>query len=398
MTVEDEHPNGPTSQAAEAEVADAAIAELLRGWRAAPGPSAREVGAESLRAAQRLRSEARPPGPQLWQVTDLVVPAGPPVPVRLYRPTASPSALLVFLHGGGWTIGDLTSHDALCRTLARDADVAVLAVDHRRAPEHPWPAAVDDAVAVMRWAFARATDLVGTDVVAVGGDSSGGDLAALACLRLREAGDRTPAGQVLLYPNTDLTFSLPSVREKATGWGLDADDALWFAEQWVPDPARRSDPRVSPLLEPDLTGLPPAVVVTAEHDPLRDEGEAYATRLAEAGVPVRARRERGLVHGFLGFAPVSPAAAEAARRLAADVHALLTPDPTPQEDERERSARRGAEHEAEHVRRARGAVADGELPHRASERGRPGEHPDDGARPEQGNPHQAGRDEHRGGA
>ena len=179
-------------------------------------------------------------------------------------------------------------------------------------------------MAVTLWAFAQGPDLVGTDVVAVGGDSSGGNLAALACLRLRDLGGRVPAAQVLVYPNTDLTFSLPSVREKASGWGLDADGALWFAEQWVPDEARRSDPRVSPLLEPDLTGLPPAVVVTAEHDPLRDEGEAYAARLTEAGVPVRARRERGLVHGFLGFAPASPAAAEAARRLAADVRDVLT--------------------------------------------------------------------------
>ena len=324
MTDEEERPKGRTSQVAEAEAADVVIAELLRGWRAAPGPSARQAGVEALRAAQRRRSEARPPGPKMGRVTDLVVPADPPVPVRLYRPTASPSVLLVFFHGGGWTIGDLTSHDALCRTLARDADVAVLAVDHRRAPESPWPAAVDDAVAVTRWAFAQAPDLVGTDVVAVGGDSSGGNLAALVCLRLRDAAARVPAAQVLAYPNTDLTFSLPSVREKATGWGLDADDAVWFAEQWVPDPARRADPRVSPLHEPDLAGLPPAVVVTAEHDPLRDEGEAFAARLAQAGVPVRARREPGLVHGFLGFAASSPAAAAAARRLAVDVRALLT--------------------------------------------------------------------------
>ncbi len=319
---DDESRAGIVSPAAGA--ADAVIAELLHEWRTAPGPSARQVGVEAVRAAQRRRSDARPPGPEMWHVADLVVPAEPPVPVRLYRPTASPASLLVYLHGGGWTIGDLLSHDALCRTLARDADVAVLAVDHRRAPEHPWPAAVDDAVAVTRWAFAQARDLVGSDVVAIGGDSSGGNLAALVCLRLRDAGARCPAAQMLVYPNTDLTFALPSVREKATGWGLDADDARWFAEQWVPDPARRADPRVSPLHEPDLTGLPPAIVVTAEHDPLRDEGEAYAARLAEAGVPVGARRERGLVHGFLGFASTSPAAAEAARRLAADVRDLLT--------------------------------------------------------------------------
>jgi len=325
MPVEDDHPAEPAPVPGDLDVADAVIAEILREVRADPGPSARQLGVDDLRAGSRRRSAARPPGPDLWRVTELVVPTDPPVPVRLYVPRPSPAALLIFIHGGGWTIGDLTSHDALCRTLARDAGIAVLAVDHRRAPEAPWPAAVDDAVAVTRWAFAHAPDLVGTDVVAVGGDSSGGNLAALVCLRLRDAGGRSPAAQVLVYPNTDLTFSLPSVREKATGWGLDADTVRWFAEQWVPDAARRADPRVSPLLEPDLAGLPPAVVVTAEHDPLRDEGEAYAARLTEAGVPVRARRERGLIHGFLGYAAVSPAAAAATGRLAADIHDLLTP-------------------------------------------------------------------------
>jgi acetyl esterase/lipase len=315
----------PTPETNDLDVADDVIAEILRGVRAAPGPSVRQLGAEALRAGSRRRSAARPPGPALWRVTDLVVPADPPVPVRLYRPAPAPAALLVFIHGGGWTIGDLTSHDALCRTLARDADVAVLAVDHRRAPEAPWPAAVDDAVAVTRWALTHGPQVAGTDVVAVGGDSSGGNLAALACLRLRDDRSRLPAAQVLVYPNTDLTFSLPSVQEKATGWGLDADDARWFAEQWVPDPTLRADPRVSPLHEPDLTGLPPAIVVTAEHDPLRDEGEAYAARLAEAGVAVHARRERGLVHGFLGYAAASPAAAAATRRLTADIRDLLAP-------------------------------------------------------------------------
>lgn len=328
MAREGDDPAAPTPVTGDLDVADAVIAEILRGVRADPGPSARQVGVEALRAGSRRRSAARPPGPALWRVTDLVVPADPPVAVRLYRPAPSPAALLVFIHGGGWTIGDLTSHDALCRTLARDAGVAVLAVDHRRAPEAPWPAAVDDAVAVTRWAVEQGRAVAGTDVVVVGGDSSGGNLAALVCLRLRGTPGRAPAAQVLVYPNTDLTFSLPSVREKATGWGLDADDALWFAEQWVPDPRLRADPRVSPLREPDLTGLPPAIVVTAEHDPLRDEGEAYAARLAEAGVPVHARRERGLVHGFLGYAATSPAAAAATDRLTADIRTLLATLPT----------------------------------------------------------------------
>ena len=244
------------------------------------------------------------------------------MPVRLYRPTLQPRPLLVYCHGGGWTIGDLESHDRLCRQLARGADVAVLAIDYRRAPEHPWPAAVQDALTVLRWAR-QAPERVGTSTVGVAGDSAGGNLAALCCLSLRDAGEPQPAVQVLAYPNTDLTLSRPSVQAKGTGWGLDADNARWFAEQWVPDPAGRADPRVSPLLEPDLTGLAPAVVVTAEHDPLRDEGDAYAAALSAAGVPVTHRTEAGLIHGFLGLDLISPAASHATERLIDDVRRHL---------------------------------------------------------------------------
>ena len=296
-------------------LADEGLAAYLADVRS--GPSARSVGVAGLRAASGARE--RPAGPSLAEVVDLVVPADPPVAVRLYRPTASPRPLVVYLHGGGWTIGDLATHDGLCRTLAASADVAVLAVDYRRAPEHPWPAAVDDALAAVRWA--RTTELA--PVLGVAGDSAGGNLAALVCLRLRDAGEPQPALQVLAYPNTDLTLSQPSVETKATGWGLESDGLLWFVEQWVPDPGQRADPRVSPLLEPSLAGLAPAVVVTAEHDPLRDEGDAYAARLREAGVPVTHRCEAGQLHGFLGLTSVSPAAVAASERLFADVARLL---------------------------------------------------------------------------
>jgi len=155
--------------------------------------------------------------------------------------------------------------------------------------------------------------------LAIAGDSSGGNLAALACLRLRDEGGPLAAAQILITPNTDLTFSQASVREKAAGWGLDAEDVRWAAGLWVPDPALRADPRVSPLCAADLGGLPPAVIVTAEHDPLRDEGDAYASRLAAAGVPVRHRVEAGMIHGFLTLDMVSPAAAAAGDRLFADI-------------------------------------------------------------------------------
>jgi acetyl esterase len=246
------------------------------------------------------------------------------VKARLYRPSAAAQPLVVFLHGGMWTIGDLESHDRACRRLALKTDMAVLSVDFRRAPEHPWPAAVDDCVDVIRWATTsgRSSAGIGGPTVVMG-DSSGGNLAALTCLRLRDEGGPLPAAQILVYPNTDLTLSYPSARTKATGWGLITDDVAWGAEQWVPDPSRRADSDVSPVFTADLGGLPPAVVVTAEHDPLRDEGNAYAARLAAADVPVRHRCEAGMVHGFLTLDTISPAAAAAGDRIFADVADLL---------------------------------------------------------------------------
>jgi acetyl esterase len=303
-------------------LADAELTAFVEAVRQDPGLPARAVGAAELRRAQRLRVDARPRGPELAHVGDLTV-GSTSVRARLYRPSAAVGPLVVFLHGGMWTIGDLESHDRMCRRLAARTGAAVLSVDFRRAPEHPWPAAVDDCAEVVRWAVTGGgpgTRIAGPVVVM--GDSSGGNLAALACLRLRDDGGPLPAGQVLAYPNTDLTLSRPSVRSKATGWGLTADDVAWGAEQWVPDPSRRADPAVSPVYA-DLGGLPPAVVVTAEHDPLRDEGDAYAARLAAANVPVGHRCETGMVHGFLTLDTLSPAAAAAGERVFADVTDLL---------------------------------------------------------------------------
>jgi acetyl esterase len=308
------------------ELADAELAAYLARVRADPGPSVRQLGVAAVRQAQRLRVLAAAPGPKLAAVEDLT--AGlRQVPARLYRPALEPRPLVVFLHGGTWVIGDLDSHDRTCRRLAARAGVAVLAVDFRRPPEHKWPAAVDDAVDVVRWAVIEAAGLAETvraaGPVAVAGDSSGGNLAALACLRLRDEGGPLPAAQILVTPNTDLTLSQPSARDKATGWGLDADDVAWGAELWVPGPSWLADPGVSPLYAADLSGLPPAVVVTAEHDPLRDEGDAYAARLAAAGVPVLHRVEAGMIHGFLSMERISPAAAAAGDRLFADVARVL---------------------------------------------------------------------------
>jgi acetyl esterase len=305
------------------EVADA----QLRAWLdELPQQPAEQPDPVVMRAQGAERAHARPRGPEMAQVRELD--AGG-VPARLYVPDGAPAALLVYLHGGGWTIGSLDTHDSVCRVLAAGSGVRVLAVGYRLAPEHPWPASIDDTIAVLCWICGGdagdAGSVAGVGPVAVGGDSAGGTLATLACLRLR---DETPAAmpalQLLVYPNTDLAGTQPSMTEKAHGWGLEADGVRWFNRQWVPDESRWADPGVSPLYAPELAGMPRAIVVTAEHDPLRDEGEAYAQRLRDAGVPVTARREPALVHGFMGLGAISPACAFATAQIAADLRVALT--------------------------------------------------------------------------
>ncbi|MGW2155442.1 alpha/beta hydrolase [Nonomuraea sp. NPDC001699] len=262
-----------------------------------------------LRRGSAERAHLRARGPELPHVTELTGPRG--LRLRHYRPAEERRPLVVYVHGGAWVFCGLDTHDRICRLLADGCGVEVMAVDYRLAPEHPYPAAVEDVVEVLRTARP----------VAVAGDSAGAYLATMACLELRDADDPSPAAQILICPNTDLTLSQPSVREKGTGHGLDESFLAWAVRQWAPDPARRADPGLSPLLVPDLRGLPATLIVTAEHDALRDEGEAYARRLAEAGVPVTCRREPGLAHGFQQNAdPVSEAATG---RLLADARRLL---------------------------------------------------------------------------
>jgi acetyl esterase len=276
----------------------------------------------TLRTAGAERTRDAPRGPEVAEVTELEVGE---IPARLYIPTGDPHALIVHLHGGGWTIGSIETHDRLCRRLAAGAQVRVLSVGYRLAPEHPWPASIEDAVAVLSWVAQRPASLgEPVQTVAVSGDSAGGTLATLACLRLRDADPAAlPAAQILLSPNTDLAADTGSIHEKGRGYMPDARLVRWFNSQWVSDPARWTDPGVSPLRAPDLTGLPPALVVTAEHDPLRDEAERYAQRLAQAGVTTTLRRELGLVHNPVMLADVSPACAAALERIIADVRRLL---------------------------------------------------------------------------
>jgi acetyl esterase/lipase len=306
-------------------LADAELTHFITEFNAQAMPSVAEAGAAALRAGAEERAAVRPKGPEMHAIRDVVV-APDAIPARLYRPVAGPTALVVYLHGGGFVIGSIETHDRACRRLAAASGVSILSLDYRRAPEHPWPAAVDDAVATLRWVASRPPELdPQPPAVAIAGDSAGGTIGALACIRARDKAPKVvPILQALIYANTDLTNSGGSMRSEGHGFGLDIADIEWFNAQWVPDPAMRRDPRVSPLYAPDLTGLPAAIVITCEHDPLRDQGEAYAERLREAGVPTTLRREQGMVHNFMLWDIISPACAAAADRVASDVHAALT--------------------------------------------------------------------------
>lgn len=235
--------------------------------------------------------------PQLEEVRDTTIPGGAgELRARVYRPAAGPLPTIVFFHGGGWVIGDLDTHDLTCRTLARDADAVVVSVDYRLAPEHPFPAAIEDALAATRWVADHEAELGGAGIVAVGGDSAGGNLSAVVAQVFRDEG-RDLAGQLLIYPATDISGDYPSLTENGEGYFLDTGTMGWFLEQYAAgaDPA---DPRLSPLLG-DVTGVAPAVVVVAQFDPLRDSGTAYARKLEAAGVPVELRTFGGLIHGFV---------------------------------------------------------------------------------------------------
>jgi acetyl esterase len=270
------------------------------------------------REATRRRTAAtaaRPPI-QMARVERVAVP-GPAstLPARLYVPEGLPDAaapLLVYFHGGGWVIGDLDTHDGVCRLLAASADVAVLSVDYRLAPEHPFPAAVEDALAAFLWAAANAADL-GADParIAIGGDSAGGNLAAAVSILARDAGGATPAMQLLIYPATDVVGEQRSRELFARGLLLTKADIDACEGHYLPPGADRRDPRVSVLRAPDLSGLPPAYLATAGFDPLRDEGEAYAIRMREAGTQVVLRRHSGLVHTFANQTVISRTSATA---------------------------------------------------------------------------------------
>ncbi|WP_069804426.1 alpha/beta hydrolase [Thermogemmatispora onikobensis] len=257
-----------------------------------------QVAREAI-AAQLATAQVKEP---VAHVEDRRIP-GPAgeIPIRVYRPAgAGPFPLLVFFHGGGWVICNLDTHDGLCRSLANGAGCVVVSVDYRLAPEHKFPAAPEDCYAATRWVAEHAAELNGdARRLAVGGDSAGGNLTAVVTHLAREQGGPPLVFQLLIYPATDFTADTPSRRENGQGYNLTLDDMLWFANQYLNSPEEVRNPLVSPMLREDLRGLPPALVITAEYDPLRDEGERYGERLREAGVPVTIHRYEGMIHGFL---------------------------------------------------------------------------------------------------
>ncbi len=303
---------------------DPEVAAFLEHLGEGPGSLAGLPLPEARAALEGLMAlGGAPEAPVATEDTEVAGGAGP-IPVRLYRPPGLTRApLVVFFHGGGFVLGGLSSHDAICHRLSADVGAVVAAVDYRLAPEHPFPAAVEDAWAATVALAASAEDL-GADgsKVAVVGDSAGGNLAAVVARRARDHGAPDLALQVLVYPVTDMAGPHPSREANGQGYLL-TSEAMAFFERSYCAGAPRGDPDLSPLLAPELSGLAPAFVLTAGFDPLRDEGEAYASALKAAGVPVTAVRHEGMVHGFYGLDALFGEAKVARRQVASALEAAL---------------------------------------------------------------------------
>lgn len=303
---------------------DPQIQPLVEASRAAAAelPPVWEQTVAQRRAAYLDLAALAGPGPDIARVEDRTI-AG--VPCRIYSDDR-PQGVLVFVHGGGFVIGDLDTHDEPCRQVASESGATVIAVDYRRAPEHPFPACVDDVRAVV-FEVCRNTAAYGSGKVGVCGDSSGGNLAAVVAIMARDAGIEL-AVQLLIYPSVDVLDTSPSWTEHGDGFVLTRDIMDWFMGHYAPDP---TDWRASPLYADSLVGVAPALVITAEYDPLRDQGVAYAERLRAEGVAVEHANYEGMVHAFFQLGPLVDAAAQAVSQIASTAKRALaagaTPDP-----------------------------------------------------------------------
>jgi acetyl esterase len=285
--------------------------------------------AEAREYYRQARLVTNPDPPLLKSVEPLAITApGGTIPARIYRPrklrqSNGLSPCLVFFHGGGWVIGDLDTHDVVCRKLADQGELIVISVDYRRAPEHKFPAAVDDAIAAVAWVAGHANELgIDTTRLVVGGDSAGGNLAAVVAIAARDGNGPSISGQVLIYPATDFAMTHPSHRELDTSILLTHSVIRWFADHYLNDISDIENWRASPARAATLAGLPPAYVLTAGADPLRDEGEEYAKRLTDAGVAVTYQTFPGQFHGFFTMGKLLDQANVAARDIGAWLRAM----------------------------------------------------------------------------
>lgn len=295
---------------------DEATTAFLTGMAQAAGPDAKplwELTADGARAASSGLKDLYGTGPDVHGTEDHTLGGydGGTFQVRVLVPNEKPNAVLVYLHGGGWVLEDIEGYETLGRQLAAKSGAAVVLVNYRKAPEHPFPTPVEDAWTALQWAADNLERITGDRVpLFVGGDSAGGNLATVTAIRARDNGAPDLAGQILLYPATDADFSRASYLDPENQSFLTTEFMQWFWNHYVPEPTVRTHPEASPLRTDSLTGLAPALVITAEHDILRDEGEAYAARLEESGVDVQHHRWPGQMHGFFSMVNVLPASAD----------------------------------------------------------------------------------------
>ena len=279
---------------------DWATAELLEQMAAGGGKPLHESTVEEARALAAGLADQVGPAPAMVRVEEhsLPVPDGA-VPIRVLVPLEQPAGVIVYYHGGGWVVGSIDETDTVARKLAERTSCSVVLVDYRLAPEHRYPVAVEDSWAALQWVGGHLAEVAAPGApLFVAGDSAGGNLAAVMALRARDRGGPPIASQILIYPVTDADFERPSYTDPENQLLLTREAMVWFWDHYAPDAGRRLEADASPLRAADLAGLPPAVVLTAEYDVLRDEGEAYAERLREAGVPVNFQRYEGQTHGF----------------------------------------------------------------------------------------------------
>jgi acetyl esterase len=280
---------------------DSATKAFLEQMAAAGGKPLQESTPEEARALGAGLAALLGPAPKMARCEDYEVPVdGGSVTVRVLVPPQGASGVIVYYHGGGWVIASIDEYEPIARKLAERTSCAIVLVNYRKAPEHPYPAAVDDSYAALEWAWANRKQIAGREDVPliVAGDSAGGNLSAVMALRAGDRGGPPIALQVLVYPVTDTDVDTPSYVDPENQLLLTREGMIWFIDHYLPDKGRRGEPDAAPLRAANLAGLPPAVVITAEHDVLRDEGEAYARRLEEAGVPVDFKRLAGQMHGF----------------------------------------------------------------------------------------------------